>query len=173
MRELETIRDWFGYNARARRGYLDALAKLPESELSRDRGASHPTLLDILAHSSREAISFWIGKATVGPFHHPQLENESHPTLADVRRFVEAVDANTTKFLDGLTEPDLDRTLRIPQSGAFPKDLVLTVRVVLWHLVEEELQHRGELNALLWQLDVDPPIFDWIDWVESPHPPRR
>jgi len=34
----------------------------------------------------------------------------------------------------------------------------------LWHLVEEELQHRGELNALLWQIDVEAPVSSWIDW---------
>ena len=38
---------------------------------------------------------------------------------------------------------------------------------VLWHLVEEELQHRGELNALSWQLDIDPPIATVEDWNAS------
>ena len=27
---------------------------------------------------------------------------------------------------------------------------------ICWHMVEEELQHRGEINALLWQMDIDP-----------------
>ena len=35
---------------------------------------------------------------------------------------------------------------------------------MLWHLVEEELQHRGELNALLWQEDIDPPVISWGEW---------
>jgi hypothetical protein len=35
---------------------------------------------------------------------------------------------------------------------------------MLWHLVEQELQYRGELNALFWQIDIDPPITDWLDW---------
>ena len=39
------------------------------------------------------------------------------------------------------------------------------MRDALWHLVEEELQHRGEINALLWQIDVDAPIVNWIDWA--------
>jgi len=38
---------------------------------------------------------------------------------------------------------------------------------VLWHLVEEELQHRGELNALLWQIDVEAPVMSWIDWSHA------
>jgi uncharacterized damage-inducible protein DinB len=166
--ELDTIRDWFEYNAHARRGYLEVLAKLPKEELSRDRGASSPTLLDILAHSAGDAISFWIGRASIDRANPPPLDKLSNPSLEEVRRYVEAVNIEAKRFLDGLTERDLDRTFRIPKGGAFPRDLVLSVRDMLWHLVEEELQHRGELNALLWQLDVDPPIFDWIDWVSLP-----
>ena len=44
--------------------------------------------------------------------------------------------------------------------------VTVAVRKMLWHMVEEELQHRGELNALLWQMDVDAPVFDWIGWTE-------
>jgi hypothetical protein len=44
--EVETFRAWFAYLADTRRGYLETLAKLPPAELTRDRGASHPTLLD-------------------------------------------------------------------------------------------------------------------------------
>ena len=64
------------------------------------------------------------------------------------------------EFLDGLVEEDLDKTF-------LQRDHKVSVRAMLWHLVEEELQHRGELNALLWQIDADPPIFDWIDWIED------
>lgn len=168
MSELYTLRDWFDFNAHSRRGYLGALAKLPTEELSRDRGASQPTLLDVLAHSAGEAVSFWIGRATIGKGDFPQLANLENPSLEDVRKYVEAVDLDTKRFLDGLTEKDLDRTFRIPKGGSFPEEIVLSVRDMLWHLVEEERQHRGELNALRWQLDVDPPIFDWFDWVKLP-----
>ncbi len=34
-------------------------------------------------------------------------------------------------------------------------------------MVEEELQHRREMNALLWQMDVDPPIARYEEWVEA------
>jgi uncharacterized damage-inducible protein DinB len=44
------------------------------------------------------------------------------------------------------------------------RDRTETVREMLLHMVEEELQHRGEINALLWQMDIEPPITDWIDW---------
>jgi hypothetical protein len=32
----------------------------------------------------------------------------------------------------------------------------------MWHMLEEELQHRGEPNALFWQMDIGPPIDAWF-----------
>ena len=40
-------------------------------------------------------------------------------------------------------------------------------RGTLRHMVEEELQHRGELNALLWQDDIEPPVTDWFEWKKE------
>ncbi len=34
-------------------------------------------------------------------------------------------------------------------------------------MIEEELQHRGELNALLWQINVNPPVTGWNPWEED------
>jgi uncharacterized damage-inducible protein DinB len=34
-------------------------------------------------------------------------------------------------------------------------------------MVEEELQHRGEINALFWQLGIDPPITEYMDWAKA------
>jgi hypothetical protein len=34
-------------------------------------------------------------------------------------------------------------------------------------MVEEELQHRGELDALLWQMNIDPPVGSYRDWEEA------
>lgn len=167
MRELDTLRDWCAFNARARRGYLETFARLPRKELTRERGASYPTLLKIMEHTL-DANRIWIQKGSVGEEAAPYIDLGPDPSLDEIRLYEDQVRAEMVRFLNGLTEEDLDRTFRIPKGGGFPSDLVLSVRDMLWHLVEEELQHRGELNALLWQFDVDPPIFDWIDWINIP-----
>lgn len=72
------------------------------------------------------------------------------------------------RFLSQLTEADLDRSLLVPKEPPWwDEDFVAPVRGTIWHLVEEELQHRGELNALLWQIDVEPPVLDWVSWEEA------
>jgi uncharacterized damage-inducible protein DinB len=97
--------------------------------------------------------------------HGPDPGPGENPSLEEVVRFLDEVEALVRRFLDGLVETDLDRSFVVPkQLPWFEHEFTLSIREMLWHLVEEELQHRGELNALLWQIDVDPPIFDWIDW---------
>ncbi len=36
------------------------------------------------------------------------------------------------------------------------------LRTIIWHMVEEELHRRGEMNAVLWQMNVDAPTRGWF-----------
>jgi uncharacterized damage-inducible protein DinB len=161
--EVETFRAWFSYLADTRRGYLEVLAKLPPAELTRDRGASFPSLLDIFAHS-QGALYFWMKMCATFEFP-PQEGDADAPPSMDVLRKDEAyVQAQIRRVMDGLTDAALSREIVRAKEGRQDHVCHIPVREALWHLVEEELQHRGELNALLWQLDVDPPVVSWIKW---------
>jgi uncharacterized damage-inducible protein DinB len=46
-------------------------------------------------------------------------------------------------------ENDLDETVEV------------TAEDVLIHVFEEEVHHRGELIALLWQMEIEPPLMGW------------
>lgn len=168
MNELDTILSWYAYNSHARRGYIKVFATLPREELSRDRGASYPTLLRILEHTLG-AYYFWFSKMSEGipalPRFGPITDTSEEPSLEEIAAFEREVQSQVDMFLSSLAEADLDLTFRVPH-----REHVVSVRNALWHLVEEELQHRGELNALLWQIDADPPILSWNDWVESRGP---
>lgn len=161
--EIESMRAWFAYLADSRRGYLETFAKLPPAELTRDRGASYPSLLDIFAHS-QGALYFWM--KDVAKFEFPPQEGDPNaPTTLDSLRKDEAyVQAQVSRVMAELTEADLARTISRERGKGSSHDCNVPIREVLWHLVEEELQHRGELNALLWQIDVTAPVESWIEW---------
>lgn len=161
--EIETIRAWFSYIAEARRGYLEVFAKLPSGELTRDRGASFPSLLDIFAHS-QGALYFWMQSCATFPF--PPQEGDPKPagTLDELRTDENYIQTQIRRVMAELTEADLSRTFPREKGRGSDHDCRVPVREALWHLVEEELQHRGELNALLWQIDVDAPVLNWIQW---------
>ena len=164
--ELETLRDWFSYIAEARRGYLETFSKLPVAELSRDRGASFPTLLDIFGHS-QGALYFWMKGCARFEFPPQEPDSSSPPNLADVRKDEKYIQTQIQRVMAELTEADLNLTVHREKGRGSSHDCDVPVREVLWHLVEEELQHRGEINALLWQIDVAAPVYNWVEWAHS------
>ncbi len=161
--ELESIRAWFAYIARARQGYLETFSKLPAAELSRPRGASFPTLLDIFGHS-QGALYFWMKDCARFEFPPQEPDTSNPPSLADLRKDEKYIQAQIVRIMAELTVGDLSRTVHREKGRGSTHACDIPVREVFWHLVEEELQHRGELNALLWQIDVEAPVYDWIDW---------
>jgi len=165
MSEVETLKEWFEYIRYARQGYLDAFAKMPAAELKRDRGASYPSILEIYLHSAG-ALFFWIGvKISSPPDPGPAKEPSEPPTLPEVQEFERYVQAMVGRFIGGLNDAGLAREIAVEKDHGSDHDCRVSVRDLLWHLVEEEFQHLGEINALLWQLDVDPPIRDWVEWA--------
>jgi uncharacterized damage-inducible protein DinB len=162
MSEVDSLRKWYTYNAVARRGYFETLSKLRPEELSRDRGASFPTLLDILGHSMG-GIEMWIVR--MSPLTGEPIARYDGPepqSLDDLRKYEGSVEKQVDQFFSRLTEKDLDRTFLVPKRLPWwDEDYTAGVRNTILHIVEHELQHRGELNALLWQIDVEPPILDW------------
>jgi uncharacterized damage-inducible protein DinB len=161
--EVETFRAWFSYLAETRGGYLETLAKLPLEELTRDRGASHPTLLDIFAHS-QGALYFWMKSCATFEFPPQEGDPDAPPSIEVLRKDERYVQTQIQRAMAELTDAGLSRTFIRAKGEWQDHDCHIPVREALWHLVEEELQHRGELNALLWQINVDAPVVSWIDW---------
>jgi uncharacterized damage-inducible protein DinB len=164
--ELETIRAWFAYLADARRGYLETLAKLPLIELGRDRGASYPTLLDIFAHS-QGALYFWMKDCATFAFPPQEGDDAAPPSMEVLRKDEAYIQTQIERVMAELTEAGLARTIARKKGRGSNHDCEVPVRDALWHLVEEVLQHHGELNALFWQIDVEPPVASWIRWAHT------
>jgi uncharacterized damage-inducible protein DinB len=161
--ELESLKMWFAYNARARRDYIETLSKLTPEELARDRGASFPSLIDIFQHAL-DGLSSWIERMSVL---HDTMKSSyqcpENPSLAEIHRYNEETEKEVEQFFSRLTEEDLDRKYPVRKEPPWwDEDFEAPVRETMYHLIEHELQHRGELNALLWQIDVEPPILDWL-----------
>ena len=159
--ELSAIKEWYRYNSYVRKKYLAGIEKLPSEEINRDRGASFPTFLDIIAHTL-DAYNHWFSFRYQGKS--PDTSKRIRGRINSIQELKEEekkVDSAVMNFVEALAPFDLDNTFEtFDESNKWR----FTLRQMLWHLVEEELQHRGELNALLWQMNIDPPITDWLDW---------
>jgi len=86
--------------------------------------------------------------------------------LDEVKQEKHKIDSFVKKFLQKLSTKDLAKAIVWHEVDPKGKrwTIKITLRDMLWQLVGEELQHRGELNALLWQIDIDPPITEWVDF---------
>jgi uncharacterized damage-inducible protein DinB len=160
--ELDLIRSLYEYNSRIRAKYLTAIWKLSPGPRYRRRGASFPSIVDIFMHVL-DAYRLWfdmVYERGPAPDWYPLGRRY---TLAEARREMRAIDRRVRRVLASIRPGDLRRTLALPKSWATNKRIEL--RVLLVHMVEEELQHRGEMNALLWQSGKDPPVTGYDDYV--------
>ena len=69
------------------------------------------------------------------------------------------VEKRVKEYLDSLPSKRLQKTYIV--TGEAHKKARITAEDVLIHVFEEEVHHRGELIALLWQIGVDPPSMGW------------
>jgi uncharacterized damage-inducible protein DinB len=163
--ELELLKEWYAFNSAARKKYLQEIfEKIPEEERYRDRGASFPSIVDIFMHVIDAYRSWFIYTYEDRWPEYQRLTGKKRYSRAEVESEEEKIDSLVLGFVNNLEQEDLERW--IPYQYKPAAYGATRVRDMLWHMIEEELQHRGELNALFWQLNIDPPITAWNDEQE-------
>jgi uncharacterized damage-inducible protein DinB len=68
---------------------------------------------------------------------------EDHPTKADILGVLKAARARTLPYLQSLAESNLVEKFAIPEGDEF------TLKWIIWHVLEHEIHHRGELSMIL------------------------
>ena len=71
-----------------------------------------------------------------------------------------AVHAEVQAFLDGVTEPDLDRSFELPRLGAR-----FTLREGMTQVILHSQNHRGQCLTRIRELGGKPPTLDFILWA--------
>jgi uncharacterized damage-inducible protein DinB len=152
------------YSHALRNRYLEQFATLPWEDLVKSRGASFDSLRNILLHTL-DAEDRMVNYAIQG-----RLKNwvsrspDDFQDIASVRKRVKEVESKTNAYVAKITPAELERKVEYSRPGMPP----LTVRVedILVHVALESIHHFGELIALLWQIDVEPPHMGWIAYVQ-------
>ena len=70
---------------------------------------------------------------------------ENYPNKSAIKALLTEVRAKTTTYLGTLTADDLDAQIESPW-GQF------SLRFIIWHVIEHEIHHRGELSLILGTL---------------------
>lgn len=151
----------YAYNWRVLRDYCDALSKLPKDELLKNREATYNSMKNIFFHILG-VHDGWLNVTVQGASADSKVYDvddfDDIRTMAELRGYMEKIIAKEERFLKGLTDEDLERPVQ-PAWKKRPHPL----RDALMQVTFEQAHHVGELIALFWQQDVEPPEMTWID----------
>ncbi len=77
----------------------------------------------------------------------PDYSLADYPTTADIKGLLGQIHSRTETFLETLTLADLDRVVELPWGEG-----TLRLGWIIWHVLEHEIHHRGELSLILGML---------------------
>ena len=151
------VRKLLNYNESVRHRYFESLTKLPWKKFTKNREASFNSMRNIFIHTL-SAIDYWLDFLQKQNLH-SRREFDEYKTFDEVEAYMKQVEKRMKEYLDTLSSKDLQKTYTV--TGETHKKTKITAEDVLIHVFEEEVHHRGELIALLWQIGIDPPSMGW------------
>jgi uncharacterized damage-inducible protein DinB len=151
------VRKLLEYNESVRHRYFEALTRLSWEEFTENREASFHSIRNIFVHALG-AIDYWLDFLQNENLRSKRKYDE-YGTFEEVRAYMEHVEKRTHEYLDSLRTDGLNKTYTSTDDDG--KTSEVTAEDVLIHVFEEEVHHRGELIALLWQMNIEPPPMGW------------
>ncbi len=152
------------YSQFLRHKYLETLSKLPWEEVVKDRGASFPSLRDIYLHIVF-VVDAYINYVLQGNPNYPSVNYNEYDSIEKVTKYLEQVESKANAYLSKVTLKELARNIERKQKDGSTS--YIPVEDMLLDLFQEETHHRGELLALLWQMDVASPHVGFIKFLHS------
>ena len=160
------------YHSWSRRKYLDLYESLPWNVLVRNREASFGSIRNVHLHILQVYAS-WL----VWMFHRRSLKpvlNGLDPrhfdrvtSVKQLRRLDRLIDRQFLEVSRGTTSVRLHRKHRFTDKGMRS---AFTEEEGLWHMIEEDFLHRGEIICMLWQDDIAPPYTSYMRWKYETNP---
>lgn len=167
MKDLSALRELIHHMQ-----WADALVW--SSVLSSPEAASDLALRGKLFHTHMVQRAFlYVWRAgTLGP--PPSEPPDLLMTLESARDYY----SDLTPFLDALGEDELERPVALPWAGRFAQRLgrepaTPSLAETLLQVVMHSTYHRGQVNARLREVGVEPPLTDYIAWVWFGRPEPR
>ncbi len=96
---------------------------------------------------------------------YPSVNYNEYDSIAKITNYLEQVESKANAYLGKVTPKELAR--KVERKLRDGSTFLVTVEDVLLDFFQEETHHRGELIALLWQMDVAPPHKSFIQYLRS------
>ena len=155
-----TIKELHEYSTRVRRSYANKLAELPWSEVDKNREATFYSMKGILVHMIDNEDWMINGVIPNKSKDYQRKKSAEFTSMKMVLDFLEKVDERSQAYFAQLNDAELSRRVKLTTSMGQTFDL--TVEECLFQSFTEQLYHLGELIALFWQDNIEPPKMQWF-----------
>jgi len=148
------------YSSRVRRNFSDKLSGLPWEIVEKNREASYYSMKNILLHmiDNEDWMVNWVIPGREDGY--SRRKWSEYTNMQMVVEHMNEVESRTVEYLTNASEEELQRGTKLTTSKGEVFDL--TVEECLFQSFTEQLYHMGELIALLWQENIEPPKMQWF-----------
>ena len=141
----------FAHWRTVRRGLLDALNVLSDEQLAFVPRAGLWSLGTVARHIA-EAEEGWFRHIVTGELDEwPGFTEAAYPTIASIVALLTEVHYRTMAFLAKTDVDKLDRVIDTPWDEQIPLEWIV------WHVLEHEVHHRGEIYLMLGLMGMEAP----------------
>lgn len=144
---MTPVSQLFAHWQQVRRGLIETANKFTDADLAFVPFEGSWSVGQILCHIA-DAEAGWFQYVIHREYEKwpDQFTLGNYPTLAAIQQAWTEVHARTESYLNTLTLEDLDRIILTPWGSQF------SLNWIIWHVLEHEIHHRGELSLILGML---------------------
>jgi uncharacterized damage-inducible protein DinB len=161
--KADDFRQIFKYNRIVLRSFLETVEKLPSGIVTKNLEASHNSIKDIFTHILT-VYDGWLNHARKGETGGvPDSElDEAFDSMQGMKQYMKHVEEGVDDLLLKLDEAMLGMPVKVEwmEKEHSLADALMQVTI-------EQAHHLGEIIALLWQNNIEPPEMTWIDSQQS------
>ncbi len=159
MANAQDYRRIFSYNEKVLREFFDTLSNLPWEAVAKNVESAHYSMKNTMVHIL-SVYNGWInynalGKSDEIPWAEHDYDN--YHSMEQVKEFMQKVLVGGNTFMKGLDDSALSKRITAPWLEGEHE-----LADVLMQVTFEQAHHLGEIIALLWQSNIEPPEMTWI-----------
>ncbi|MHB1907717.1 MAG: DinB family protein [Nitrososphaerales archaeon] len=150
----------FDYNKKILRAFFLKLSSMPWELVAKNMEASHHSMKNIFVHLL-VVYDGWLyrnNEEMKKDVPWQDYKGESYYSMKEVGVFMDKVVKNVDLTLNGLTEEKLHSSVKAPWF-----DVSMKLSDALMQVTFEQANHIGEIIALMWQRNIEPPDMTWFD----------
>jgi uncharacterized damage-inducible protein DinB len=155
-----SIHELHQYSSRVRRSFANKMAELPWSEVERNREASFYSMKNILLHmiDNEDWMVNWVIHNKSKDY--TRRKSEEYTSMRMIFDHLDEVENRSEGYFTKLGDDELGRRVKLTTLAG--QTFELSVEECLFQSFTEQLYHLGELIALLWQDNIEPPRMQWF-----------